>query len=152
MINAWVQELGPWAWWVLAAVLAGVEILVPGTFFIWFAAAAAVVGVVALVVDIGWQAEVLVFIVVAVASVLLGRRFYGRRGETEAEEVDLNDRARRQIGRTGLLDQPIAEGIGRVRLDDTLWRVEGPELPAGSRVKVVGVRAGRLVVEAAASA
>jgi len=36
-------------------------------------------------------------------------------------------------------EYPIVDGRGRVRVDDTVWLVEGPDLPAGARVQVTGV-------------
>ncbi|HMM65109.1 MAG TPA: NfeD family protein, partial [Mesorhizobium sp.] len=42
------------------------------------------------------------------------------------------------IGRTATLAEPIREGRGRIQLGDTLWRVSGPDLPAGTRVRVTG--------------
>jgi membrane protein implicated in regulation of membrane protease activity len=36
-----------------------------------------------------------------------------------------------------------------VRIDDTIWRVAGPDAPAGSRVKVVRVDGANLTVAAA---
>ena len=32
------------------------------------------------------------------------------------------------------LEEPIIDGAGTVRIDDTIWRVAGPDTPAGSRV------------------
>jgi len=34
---------------------------------------------------------------------------------------------------------PIVDGRGRLKVDDTMWLVEGPDLPAGTRVQVTGV-------------
>ena len=48
-----------------------------------------------------------------------------------------------------MLEKPIAEGRGRIRLDDTTWTVSGPDLPAGARVKVIGSSGGQLTVESA---
>jgi membrane protein implicated in regulation of membrane protease activity len=42
------------------------------------------------------------------------------------------------IGRTATLAEPISNGRGRIRLGDTLWRVSGPDLPAGAQVRVTG--------------
>lgn len=147
MIADFVRDLGPWAWWVFGILLAIVEILAPGTFFIWFAIAALLTGIVAFAVDLGWQGEVLVFVALAAASALVGRRLYGRLKPTA--ETNLNDRVARMVGRTAVLDTAIVNGSGHVRLDDTQWRVEGPEMPAGARVRIVGYRDGRLQVEAA---
>jgi len=51
----------------------------------------------------------------------------------------LNRRAEQLIGRVVVLDQAIANGVGRARIDDAFWVVAGPDLPAGSRVRVVAV-------------
>jgi len=46
------------------------------------------------------------------------------------------------------LDKPIVDGTGAVRIDDTIWRVSGPDCPAGSRVRVAGADGANLRVEA----
>ena len=48
-----------------------------------------------------------------------------------------------------MLDEPIRDGIGRLALDDTVWRVQGPDLAAGSRVRIVEADGALLKVEAA---
>lgn len=148
IVQAIVEQLGPWTWWVVGLALAAVEVVVPGSFFIFFAIAAILTGTLALVVDFGWQVELVVFAALAVASVLVGRKIYGK---TPSGQTDngLNDRVSRQIGRVAVLDTALSSGSGHVRLDDSLWRVEGPDLPAGTRVRITGVRDGRLQVEPA---
>lgn len=141
-----IDTLGPWSWWVLGLGLALVEVFVPGAFFIFFAVAAVVVGTAALFIDFSWQSEVIAFVVLAVAAALAGRRIYGRASRPESE-TPLNDRLARQIGRIAVLDTAIDGGTGQIKLDDTLWRVEGPDMPAGTRVRISGQREGRLQVE-----
>jgi inner membrane protein len=143
----WFAGLGPWMWMVIGVLLAIVEIILPGTFFVWFAGAAVLTGVVALFIDLAWQAELLLFVALAGASALIGRKVYGR--NQPAEGGHLNDRLARQIGRTASLETPIVNGTGHIRLDDGQWRVEGPDLPAGSQVRIVGHSDGRLHVEPA---
>ncbi len=46
------------------------------------------------------------------------------------------------------LDDAIVNRTGKVRLDDTSWKVEGGDLAAGARVKVIGVDGVVLLVEA----
>jgi len=145
-IGAFLDTLGPWGWWILALILAGVEIMLPGAFFIWFAAAALIVGANGFLFDWGWQVQLISFGVLAVIAALIGRRFYGRNAVDGGDEL-LNDRARRQIGRRAVLEEPIVNGTGRVRLDDTLWRVWGPDLPTGTAVRIVAAGEGRLQVE-----
>lgn len=148
MIGSTVAALGPWSWWVLGLLLAGVEVLVPGSTFIWFAVAAVIVGALAFVIDMSWQVEVVLFAVLSVVVLLAGRRFYGGR-EAPKDDGLVNDRLARQVGRVVVLDTGIANGTGHARLDDTVWRVEGPDLPAGTSVRITGHRSGRLVVERA---
>lgn len=65
------------------------------------------------------------------------------------DEPQLNARAARHIGRQVVLEQSIEAGRGRVRIGDGWWSVEGPDLDAGARVRVVGVRGAVLIVEPA---
>lgn len=150
MIAGLVEYLGPWSWLLLALLLAGIEVLVPGTFFIWFGAAALIVGLIALVVSLSWQVELVLFVLLSAASVLIGRRFYGR----AAKEGDgfANDRLGRQVGRLAVVDRAIEGGSGHIRLDDTVWRADGPDLPVGTRVRITGHRDGRFLVEPAPAA
>jgi membrane protein implicated in regulation of membrane protease activity len=83
----------------------------------------------------------------AVVAVLAGRKVYGTADRDSDER--LNDRVARQIGRLATLETAIVDGSGHIRLDDSQWRVEGPELPAGRQVRIVGFRDGRLQVEPA---
>ena len=48
----------------------------------------------------------------------------------------LNRRDGGYVGRVFTLDKPIVDGVGTVRIDDTVWRVTGPDMPAGKRVRV----------------
>ena len=66
---------------------------------------------------------------------------------SRSDQPHLNARAAQLVGRTVTLVEPIEGGIGKVRCDDTLWQVEGIDLPAGTTVRVVGAKGMRLVVE-----
>lgn len=152
MLQDATSSLGPWSWWILGLVLLAAELAAPGVFLIWIGAAAIVVGALSLMFwDTGfwsWQIQFLVFAVLAIAFALAGRRFYASRKETSDEPL-LNRRGESLVGRTATLSEPITEGRGRIRLDDTWWSVMGPDLPAGTRVKVVAASGRDLTVEAA---
>ena len=148
MILDLIEALGGWSWWVLGLVLLGIEVLVPGFFFLWFGIAAILIGVSALLVDWPWQLQVLGFVVLSVIAALLGRRFAGN-PEVETADPLLNLRAGRLAGRTFVLTEPIVEGSGRVRVDDTVWQVRGPDAPAGARIVVTGADGPVLNVESA---
>ena len=128
-----------WHWWGLAGVLLALEVAAPGVFFLWVALGAAVSGVVALAFPmLAWETEAVIMMAVAVATALVGRRFYPRRKTGEASGM-LNRRSARLVGRMVTLEQAIAAGSGRAELDGSHWTVTGPDAPAGSRMRVVEV-------------
>ncbi|WP_026380362.1 NfeD family protein [Afifella pfennigii] len=150
MIVDIIEALGGWTWWILGLVLLGVELLAPGFFFLWFGIAAIVIGISALLVSWPWQLQILGFGVLSLVAALIGRRFYGR-SEMPSADPNLNLRAERLKGRTFTLTEPIVEGAGRVNIDDGVWRVNGPDAPAGARIRVIGADGSTLLVEPAAS-
>lgn len=127
-----------WAWIILGIVLCAVELAAPGAFLIWIGFAAIAVGVVNFAADLPLVWDLLLGSGLAVCFVLLGRRVYGGRDET-GEAGALNRRAHGHIGQIFTLDGPIDNGMGRIRVGDTLWRVRGPDMVSGARVKVTGV-------------
>lgn len=149
MIQRIVTELGPWAWWVLGIVLLILEVLMPGVFLVWIGIAAVVTGALSLLFwEAGfwtWHVQWLVFAALSLASLFIGRRIVSTR--LASDQPHLNQRGQSLVGRTATLEQPIAEGRGRIRLDDTMWSVEGPDLPIGARVRVTASNGRDLTVE-----
>lgn len=145
------SELGPWNWMVLGFALLAFEILVPGVFLLWIGIAAILTGALSLQLWgwewWTWQLQVLVFLALALVSAFAGRRIMSAT-ERESDQPLLNRRSEQMVGRTATLAEPIADGFGRIRLGDTIWRVSGPDLPAGTRVRVVAAHGGDLIVEA----
>lgn len=148
MILEAANGLGPWAWFILGLILLGAEILVAGSFLLWFGIAAIVVGANALLISWSWQIELVAFAVLSIVFLLVGRRLVAARGKEQDGPI-INERARALVGRTVVLDEPIVSGAGRVRIDDTVWRITGPDLPAGTRVRIAGADGTRLGVEPA---
>lgn len=148
MVMEFVQSLGAWTWVIVGVALLAVELAAPGAYFMWFGLAAIVVGALALLVAIPWQAQLILFVVLAALIVLVGRRYFARSART-AVPTGLNERARRLIGTVVVLDEPIVDGRGRVRIDDTTWRVTGPNVPSGARMRIVGADGALLTVEQA---
>jgi hypothetical protein len=148
MILTIIETLGGWSWWILGLLLLAVEVLAPGFFFLWFGIAAILIGASALLVQWPWQLQVIGFLVLSVVAALLGRKFAGTM-DADTSDPHLNLRASRLKGRTFVLAEPILEGAGRVRIDDSVWQVRGPDAPAGSRVIVTGADGPILTVETA---
>ncbi|MDB5511755.1 MAG: hypothetical protein JWR08_1238 [Enterovirga sp.] len=140
----------PWTWLILGLVLFGLEMVAPGVFLLWLGIAALLTGLIGYALDLSWQAAFVVFALLALASVLVGRALMHRSGP--AAPGDLNRRGEALIGRTFVLDQPMVSGEGRIRVDDSVWRVLGPDLPAGAAVRVVRLDGATLVVDSAAPA
>ena len=70
-----MNGLGPHWLWLLAAVLLGIaELIVPGVFLIWIAAAAAGTGLLTLLFGVGVAFQFLLFALLSIASVYAGRR------------------------------------------------------------------------------
>lgn len=136
-----------WHWWIVAAVLAAAETLLPGAVAIWFAAAAAVIGALLVVLPVPWQWQVILFGALGAAAAFAWRRYDHDHPATSALPL-LNQRAAQYVGQTCLLSEAIAEGYGKARVGDGFWKVRGPDLPAGARVKVIAVDGTVLVVEA----
>ena len=89
----------------------------------------------------------MIFAVLAIAFALVGRRISG--SSAESDQPMLNRRVEGLVGRTATLEEPISEGKGRIRLDDSTWIVQGPDMPAGARVRITTAQAGGLTVERA---
>jgi membrane protein implicated in regulation of membrane protease activity len=138
--------LGDWTWWILAGLLLIFELLAPGIFFMWLAAAAVLTGLAAMVFDMSWQAEFMVFAILAVVSVFAGRSLYQGRVVKPADNPYLNRRQEGYIGRRFTLKQPIVDGRGKLTIEDTVWEVEGPDMQKGTHVRITGVKDMRLIV------
>ena len=153
MIAEWFAGFGAWNWVILGTVLLALEILTPGVYLLWLGIAAVATGLLSFLLwDAGfwvWQIQILVFLVLSIVSVLIGRRVFPTTGTADTDQPLLNQRERQLVGRTATLEEPIVEGRGRIRLGDTLWRVSGPDLPVGARVRVIAAENGELAVEPA---
>ncbi len=148
MVAGLANTLGFWIWIILGLLLVGAEALAPGIFFIWFGLAAVVTGLTDAWFGLSWQAGLLLFAGLSVAFALVGRVVTGGAKEV-SREGGLNRRGQDFIERVFVLDGPIAQGEGRVRVGDSSWRIAGPDAPAGASVRVVRVEGGTLVVERA---
>lgn len=136
---------GPWGWIVAGIALLALEVVAPGAFMMWLGIAAIVTGVIAFAVPLSWEWAGLLFAGLALASVGIGKRFNGRAGR-DGDAPFLNNRGQALVGRIFVLDSPIENGVGRVRVDDTVWRVQGDDAPSGAQVLVAGVDGSTLKV------
>ena len=131
-----VGGLTGWHWLMAGALFLVLELLAPGVFMFWLGLAAVAVGLLSFIIDWSWQIQGLTFAVLAIAAIPLWRRFsWGQAAGGPAEF--LNRRAEALVGRRFTLEVPIVSGRGTIRVDDTVWRVAGPDMPSGLQVEVV---------------
>jgi inner membrane protein len=140
--------LGTWNWLIFGFVVMALELLAPGVFLFWFGLAALLVGLVSFALHPSWQIQLLMFAVFALIAVPVWRRLARSKREASESNPFLNRRAAALVGRVFTLEKPIVDGFGTVRIDDTIWRVAGPDVPAGSRVRVVQADGANLTVAA----
>jgi membrane protein implicated in regulation of membrane protease activity len=137
-------DSGPWLWLTAGILLCAAETLAPGMFLLWIGLAAFATGLTAFAVTLGFEWTLIVFGLYAVLSLLVGRRFYGSRA-SEGDRPFLNRRADVLVGQMFFLERAIQAGEGRIKVNDSVWRVRGPDLPAGAKVLVTGVEEGVLL-------
>ena len=137
-----------WHWWIIAAVLGIVEALVPGAVAIWFAAAALVVGALLVIFPIPWQIQLVLFGALSIAALAAWRSYKSTHPET-SDQPNLNQRSAQYIGQVVVLSEPIMQGYGKAYVGDGAWKVRGPDLPAGAKVRVSAVEGALLIVEPA---
>ena len=141
-----VSSLQWWHWWIAAALLGIVEAMMPGAVAIWFAAAAAVVGALLLVIPVPWQLQLVLFGALSIGA-LACWRYWKREHPETSDQPRLNQRAAQYIGEVCVLSEPIVQGSGKARVGDGYWKVRGPDLPAGTPVRVKAVEGVVLIVE-----
>jgi len=139
------SQLGNWNWVIVGGLLLALEVILPGTYMLWLGLAAIATGILSAILPIGWQIQVVLFAILSVISVLLGRRF-SPHAVTESDKPFLNRRHDAFVGRVFTLEEPIVQGTGRIRIDDTTWRVAGPDCPAGTQVRVEKADGATLIV------
>ena len=144
------EQIEFWNWWVVAVFLIGIEIFAPGAVFLWMGIAAGIVGFALLAFpEMTWQIQLLIFAVLSVVSIYVWRYFLRDRFARPENGRVLNRRGASYVGRTFTLKEPIVDGTGLLHVDDSRWKVEGDDMPAGAKVRVTAVDGTVLKVERA---
>ena len=147
MSGGWLWDIEPYAAWLAAGViLCIIELVAPGVFLLWVGFAALLTGALTFLLPISFEWQLLIFAVTAIASVYVGRRW----SSSDAIETDdplLNDRLARMIGETATMVTAMHDGVGRARVGDSVWTVEGPDASAETAMRITGSRGTSLTVE-----
>ena len=144
-VKTMLDALGDSLWWVIGIVLVIGEVVLPGTFLIWFAFAAFGVGLIGVVVDLSGMNQVVVFGLLSFASLSLGYLMRKRRGDPEVPAFA--DRTQAYMGKTYTVVEAIENGQGKIQVGDSVWLAEGEDCVVGGSVKVSGSRGNVLLIE-----
>lgn len=142
-----------YAWIMVGLLLTMAELLVPGTFFVWIGLAAFITGGSTWLFTLPTNGQLLLFATLTISCVVLGKRILKRlRMHKMVDETDVSDRMNYLAGKIVTLEKPLQNGSGQARIGDSIWLVYNDDhslsLPAGSQVKVIAVKNGKLHVEA----
>lgn len=135
-----------WLWLIAAGVLGIAELVFPGIFLVWIAAAAAGTALLTALTGVDAILQFCLFALLSVVAVYLGHRWYAAHPVATSDPL-LNDRAARMIGRSVTVVTPIEHGEGRVEVGDGVWNCRGPDAAAGTEVLITGAQGTCLVVE-----
>ena len=144
-----LQGMTWWQWIIFALVLGAIETFMPGAVAIWFAASAAVIGLVLVVwPTMPWQWQWVLWAVLGIVAMVWYRNYKKANPDVETEPT-LNRRGAQYVGQVFTLVEPIEQGYGKVRVGDGVWKVSGRDAPVGTAVRVTGVDGAVLEVEVA---
>lgn len=129
-----------WYWWVLALLLLGIELVISGFFFLWIAVSGFFTGcLVFMVPQTSFNVQILVFSIVSLLSVTIWK-LYVKIHPLQTDQPLLNKRGAQYIGRVFNLIEPIQNGQGKIKVDDSLWKVNGEDCSIETKVKIVAIR------------
>ncbi len=134
-----LDQIEFWYWLIAAVVMIVIEMLLPAAYFLWMGISAFIVGLILYVVpDLHLLIQVIIFGVLSVVTLVMYKKHKGE-NPTVKDEPNLNRRGEQYVGRTFTLDEAIVNGVGKVRVDDSTWKVRGADMPVGSKVRVMSV-------------
>jgi membrane protein implicated in regulation of membrane protease activity len=126
-----------WSWWVLAVCFMVAEMLIPAFFFLSMAIAGVITGLVVWIMpNLLAETQLLIFCLLSIIS-LIGWRKYGKKARIESDKPLLNKRGQQYIGRVFNLHEAIENGQGKVKVDDTIWKVRGADCDIDTKVRIV---------------
>lgn len=128
-------SLQPQHWLVLGLLLLIAEMMSGTTYLLWPAAAAFIVGVLGFTGMTNWIFDITLFAALVIVLTAFGRPLV-RRLRTSNAADQLNNRSAQLIGGSGVVTA-FANGVGSVKVQDTIWRAVSDEtLAPGETVTI----------------
>lgn len=147
-MDSWLTQITFWHWWALAIALGILDVLVGANFvLVWTGLSALIVGALLWVwPSMTWEIQFLFFAIGVLASLVAWHRVI-KKTATPSDKPYLNQRGQHYLNREFTLQTPIINGWGKIRVDDSTWRIKGEDLPAGAKIRIVNVDGAVLIVE-----
>ncbi|MCX7552869.1 NfeD family protein [Marinicella sp. S1101] len=139
-------DLTPWHWLTAAVFLLVIEMVVGSYYLLWVSFAAFLVAIIQWMFGISWGSQMVLFSAISVMSVIAWYLYDLKRDKTSTRP-NLNKRGHQYIGRTFQLSHPIINGVGKINVDDSTWKVRGDDAPLDTTVKVVDIDGTILIVK-----
>lgn len=136
----------PWHWLSAAVLLLVIEMMVGSYYLLWVSFAAFLTAILQWFFGFDWGIQMVVFSTAAILSVIAWYIYDKKRDKTKPRP-NLNKRGHQYIGRTFQLSQPIVNGVGKINVDDSSWKVKGEDAKAGTPVRVKDIDGTVLIVE-----
>lgn len=149
-MEEYLQNIEFWHWWVAALVFVILEVFAPSTVIIWLGASAAVMGALLFAFPtLPWAWQFGIWAVLSIITVLVWHKFL-KKPAAPSDAPGLNKRGASYVGRVFTLDEPMVNGYGKIRVDDSTWKIKADQdYIAGVQVKVTHIDGAILIVEKA---
>ncbi len=139
LIMEWLNQIEFWYWLIAAVVMIVIEMILPAAYFLWMGISAFIVGLLIYAIpSMPLLIQVIIFGVLSVVTLVLYKR-HQKLNPIVNDEPNLNRRGEQYVGRTFTLEEAIVNGVGKVKVDDSIWKVKGADMPAGMKVRVMSV-------------
>jgi membrane protein implicated in regulation of membrane protease activity len=143
----WINDIIYWHWLILGVALIILEILIPGAYFLWMGISAVAMGAAMLIFPgMPFLVQILIFAVLSVITVMMYKS-YRKKNPLVTDEPALNRRGEQYVGQSFTLKEPIVNGVGKIKVDDSTWKITGADIDAGETVRVIAVDGQTLIVE-----
>ena len=135
-------------WWIAGLIMIVSEIFVGGAFLLWLGVSAFFVGLLMFFgIPLNWLVQIAIFSSVAIASIILFRKY--QKNKTSINDT-LSHRADKYIGKIFVVVEPVVNGSGKIKIEDTVWRALSEiDIEVGKKVKIISVKGASFTVEPA---
>jgi inner membrane protein len=133
-------EIMFWYWFVLTVVCLVIEVIIPAFFFLWMSVASLMTGIIVWIApSLATDVQIVIFSVLAIIAIIAWW-VLGKKIKITSDQPLLNQRGSQYIGRVFNLYEPIENGEGKIKVDDSIWKVHGEDCDINSKVKVIACR------------